>query len=465
MRAMVIAGVPLSAQFSRRLLRLRPVTCSSRFVSSLSSPQQKIQKLDLNKEHDGILQWLTQKAGTEISSVLSLGTSDLGWSVYASKPIREGDCIMKVPYNVQISVKNLPSEIMSLIPNEIDFESHLAVVLLAELNLGERSEWAPYINSLPRLDMMHNSILWSEEELQMIKNSAVYKETIERKSKLEKEFSSLKPVMEKYRDLFGEVHLENFMHARSLVTSRAWENPAGGVSMIPFADYINHDGESRSLLEIDVKKERAEIMADRSYDIGEEVMIRYGKFSNATLLLDFGFTIPRNIYDQVKLWMNVSSDDPLHAEKSKILHENLFPKRKNQAEYFTIKQVKTYRGKMKGISPAFIAFARVLSATSLKELEEMVMEASRNDGRLARWPLKSKKREIEAYHILLQHLNQMVQSHRSSVQDLQSMSSVDESSSTFAIRREMAKDLLSGELRVLSSARGWLHAHYDSLNS
>lgn len=30
-----------------------------------------------------------------------------------------------------------------------------------------------------------------------------------------------------------------------------------------------------------------------------QVLIRYGKFSNATLLLDFGFTIPYNIYDQV----------------------------------------------------------------------------------------------------------------------------------------------------------------------
>lgn len=30
-----------------------------------------------------------------------------------------------------------------------------------------------------------------------------------------------------------------------------------------------------------------------------QVLIRYGKFSNATLLLDFGFTVPYNIYDQV----------------------------------------------------------------------------------------------------------------------------------------------------------------------
>lgn len=31
-----------------------------------------------------------------------------------------------------------------------------------------------------------------------------------------------------------------------------------------------------------------------------QVMIRYGKFSNATLLLDFGFTLQHNLYDQVE---------------------------------------------------------------------------------------------------------------------------------------------------------------------
>lgn len=31
----------------------------------------------------------------------------------------------------------------------------------------------------------------------------------------------------------------------------------------------------------------------------QQVLIRYGKYSNATLMLDFGFTLPYNIHDQV----------------------------------------------------------------------------------------------------------------------------------------------------------------------
>lgn len=43
-----------------------------------------------------------------------------------------------------------------------------------------------------------------------------------------------------------------------------------------------------------------------SLDIFVKVLIRYGKFSNATLLLDFGFTLPYNIHDQVSLGFNLS---------------------------------------------------------------------------------------------------------------------------------------------------------------
>lgn len=64
-------------------------------------------------------------------------------------------------------------------------------------------------------------------------------------------------------------------------------------------DFLNHDGASEAVVLSDEHKHISEVIADRNYLPGEEVLIRYGKFSNATLLLDFGFTIPYNIYDQV----------------------------------------------------------------------------------------------------------------------------------------------------------------------
>jgi len=51
-----------------------------------------------------------------------------------------------------------------------------------------------------------------------------------------------------------------------------------------------------------------------------QVLIRYGKFSNATLLLDYGFTLPYNIYDEVQIRFNIPQHDPLRTKKLELLH-------------------------------------------------------------------------------------------------------------------------------------------------
>ncbi|KAJ3685654.1 hypothetical protein LUZ61_014818 [Rhynchospora tenuis] len=452
---------------------LRPLSLSSRLRCSLASfpsPTSTQSKEVCNlKESDDFLQWLRQKCGTEISSVLSVGSSVCGRSLFASKPIEAGDCILEIPFSAHISADNLPLEMMALIPNEIDSQSLVAVALLAEQKLGQKSDWAPYVNCLPCLGEMHNSIFWSKEELEMIRPSFVYRETIDLRKQFEKDFLALKTAMENFPDLFGNVQLENFLHARALVSSRAWEI-IKGVAMIPFADFLNHDVSSDSVLLINVKKQRDEVVADRNYAVGDEVFIRYGKFSNATLLLDFGFTLPVNCYDQVRIFMYVPSDDPLYAEKCQLLHEHSVPLKlnsntsKEKERSFLIKQVKTSKGKVKGIPLALRAFARVLSATSVIELEEMAKEAAQSDGRLARSPLKNRQREIQAHLILFRHLDRMIQGHLAALKGLQNMNVVDGNKS-FSIRRKMAKDLLSGELRVLYSAHSWLAAYCKDTRS
>ncbi|KAG1354172.1 hypothetical protein COCNU_07G002840 [Cocos nucifera] len=198
----------------------------------------------LKEESNEFLSWLQKKAGVEISSMLSIGNSVYGRSLFASKCIKSGDCILKVPYNVQMTSDKFPSDIEPFLVHDVGNVSRLAAVLLAEQKLGQNSGWATYINSLPHMDEMHNTAL------------------------------------EHFPQTFGDVRLEDFMHAYAL-------------------DFLNHDGTFDAILLSNEDKRISEVIADRNYNIGEQVMIRYGKFSNATLLLDFGFTLPYNTYDQV----------------------------------------------------------------------------------------------------------------------------------------------------------------------
>lgn len=115
-----------------------------------------------------------------------------------------------------------------------------------------------------------------------------------------------------------------------------------------------------------------------------------------------------------------------------------------------------------GVPQILRAFFRVFHATSLEELEEMSTEAARDDGRLARRPLGNKEREIHAHRMLLLHLDDEIQSYLTAIEHLE-IANDPESMSVHPFRKDMAKDILVGELRVLQSARAWVVSYCETL--
>ncbi|KAE9611591.1 putative histone-lysine N-methyltransferase chromatin remodeling SET family [Lupinus albus] len=437
---------------------------SLNFSSSL--PLKVSRHLVHNCDCDGFLPWLERKAGSTISSSLYIGKSSYGRSLFASKAIQTGDCILKVPYSVQITADNLPPEITSLISEEVGYIAKLAIVILIEKKLGQGSDWDPYISCLPQQGDLHNTIFWNENELEMIRQSSVYQETINQKSQIEKDFFAVRPVFECFHQSFGVFTYKDFMHACTLVGSRAWGSTKG-LSLIPFADFFNHDGVSESIVMSDDDKQCSEVIADRDYAPGEQVLIRYGKFSNATLVLDFGFTVPYNTYDQVQIQFDIPKHDPMHGMKLELLQRYLvLPTEdvkgvEHSVNSFTIKEVKSARGKGKGIPQSLRAFARVLSCTTRQELNDLVNEAALTDGRLARRPFEGINREIQAHLMLSSLFARLIEERNAAIKSLDSFNSPYLLCERLAVRRSMARDLLVGEIRVLKSASAWLENYCD----
>ncbi|XP_052110615.1 uncharacterized protein LOC107467646 isoform X1 [Arachis duranensis] len=421
-------------------------------------------------DDDGFLSWLERKAGCRISSSLSIGKTMLNLkfivililrSLFASKAIKTGDCILKVPYRVQITADNLPAKIKSLISEEVANVAKLAVLLLIERKLGQGSQWNPYICRLPWQEELHNTIFWNESELEMIHRSSVYWETINQKSQMERDFLAIRPIFECFSQSFGDITYKDFMYACTLVGSRAWGS-TNGLSLIPFADFVNHDGNSEAIVMSDDDKQLSEVISDRAYAPGEQVLIRYGKFSNATLMLDFGFTVPYNIYDQVQIQLDIPKHDPLHKMKLELMQQYFVPSRKNAENLehswniFTIKEVKWPKGKGKGLPQSLRAFARVLSCTNRQELDDLVVEAAQTDGRLGRRPLPDVNKEIQAHLMLSSLIGQLIEERSAAIMSLEESSNSSSFCVRVPVRRFMAQDLLRGELRILNSAFTWL---------
>ncbi|XP_044462201.1 N-lysine methyltransferase SETD6 isoform X3 [Mangifera indica] len=399
---------------------------------------------------DDFLPWLERKSGVEISSVLSIAKSVHGRSLVASDKIRSGDCVLKVPYNVQIAPDNLLPEIRSLLGDEIGNVAKVATVLLFEQKINKDSEWAPYINRLPQLGQMHNTIFWSEDELDMVHESSLYQETINKNIQIEQDFLAIKRALEPILEV-DHITLKDFMHAYAL-------------------DFLNHDAVSEAVVLNDDEKQLSEVFADRDYVPGEEVLIRYGKFSNATLLSDFGFTLLYNRHDEVKIHINISDHDTLREMKLELLQRYRLPCIEDvngfnsSRDSFTIKEIKSATGKGKGLPQSLRAFARVLCCSTLQELCDLVTEAAQNDGRLARRPFRNSRQEIQAHQILLSEITQLIEEYNASIESLECVVSPP-TCKRFALRKKMARDLLVGELRVLESASAWLKNYCSTLTS
>ncbi|KAL8521766.1 hypothetical protein ACS0TY_012061 [Phlomoides rotata] len=394
------------------------------FFTSMSSSY-------VDEDYSDFLSWLERKAGAKISSTLSIGKSLHGRGIYASENIKKGDCLLKIPFSVQLAQDNLPPEINSLLGNNLDRVTKVALVILQEKKLGQDSEWAPYISRLPLPDDMHSSVFWSDEELEMIRPSCLYDETLRYKKLIERDFLAVKSVVDRFPSRFQDPTLEEFTYAYQLVKSRAWKCERGGVSMIPFADFINHCNTSESDFFSDERRQCSVIVADRDFAAGEEVVMRYGKYGNATLLLGFGFTIPHNTYDfDLVNLSGIAQDHNQLCSSDQML--GLSP----SWNAVKIHEVRS----MEDIPLSLRAFARILAC------------GSQLDIRVGRDPLENKETEIAAHRFLYDEISKLIENHDEHISKLVVLDSCEKS----VIRRQLAVDLLQGELRVLKSACAWL---------
>ncbi|XP_065622319.1 uncharacterized protein LOC112015821 isoform X1 [Quercus suber] len=185
-------------------------------------------------------------------------------------------------------------------------------------------------------------------------------------------------------------------------------------------------------------------------------------------MLDFGFSLPYNIHDQVQVHFNLPHHDLLREMKIDLLQRHCTPPIKDvngfnsSLESFTIKEVRSAKGK--GLPQSLRAFARVLSCTTPEELSDLAKEAAQNDGRLARRPLSNRSKEICAHEKLLLLITQLIEEYNATIKSLVPVNSTP-MCERLAVRRQMSRDLLSGELRILKSASMWLKSYCTTLTT
>ncbi|KAJ1981982.1 hypothetical protein H4R33_005122 [Dimargaris cristalligena] len=73
------------------------------------------------------------------------------------------------------------------------------------------------------------------------------------------------------------------------------------MAMAPMLDFLNHSNSTQVTTGFEPTLDAFVIRADHDIPKGQQAFINYGPHDNAAMLLEYGFTLPQNVYDSVAL--------------------------------------------------------------------------------------------------------------------------------------------------------------------
>jgi hypothetical protein len=278
-----------------------------------------------------MINWITAHGGEFNAKVAQ---DKVGWSLLSNQPLKKFGTIARIPKRLCISSSPLlqPEQFNSkLLPNAMKMmnaleESHwrarLGIALLSERIRADRSFYFPYIRNLP-IDVRGLPIFAKHHELDFLQEPEIYTKTIEL-SEFLADFTdhALKPLAGTSIDPFPGrvVNVNAFGWSFSCASSRAIQP----ISIISAAASGQSESKTRSpvlIPGIDLAQHAFEPTCE-VYDDGTHFLlltktdipssnipltISYGPFSNNELLMDYGFTVDDNPFDNIKIecdeWM------------------------------------------------------------------------------------------------------------------------------------------------------------------
>ncbi|CAK0891991.1 unnamed protein product, partial [Prorocentrum cordatum] len=176
-------------------------------------------------------------------------------------------------------------------PAFVDEQQKLMLRLLQEVFSPTRSQWAPYLDTLPR-EFPTVPLWYSAEELRLLRGTSVDALLAGRHIAAEQDLLGILDwAAHREPRLFptgAGVGLPELRWAASVVASRAFDSVKAGVVLAPFADALNHRGcgpHTRMRDGGDVLR----FCVEDDISAGEEVFNTYGAHGNTQWLLNGGF--------------------------------------------------------------------------------------------------------------------------------------------------------------------------------
>ncbi|KAF7550380.1 hypothetical protein G7046_g8030 [Stylonectria norvegica] len=263
---------------------------------------------------EAFLPWAELK-GVKLKGIEPQVLPGRGIGIVATRQIREKDVILKVPTRALRTIDTVPKHILKAkaLLNGVTVHG----ILAAEVALDDSEDFAMWRTVLPTKEDFETSMpmMWPRELQLLLPKRA--------KDLLDNQLTTFRKECDTVLKAFPTLTRDEYLYSWLLVNTRTFYNRTPKAKAyshderlvcMPVADLFNHADQG---CELQFSSEGYSIIADRPYDIGEEVYISYGPHSNDFLLTEYGFILETNRWDEILL------DDIIIAKLNKTQKSDL----------------------------------------------------------------------------------------------------------------------------------------------
>ncbi|ETS84389.1 hypothetical protein PFICI_02414 [Pestalotiopsis fici W106-1] len=244
---------------------------------------------------EALLEWATEK-GIQHNGILPKHLPGRGVGVIAIRDVKPGEVVLQVPTSTLRSIDTVPKNVRAKLPKDLSVQGLLA----ADLALDDTDKYNVWNAVCPSLaDFASMPLLWPAS-LQCLLPGVAKKLLSKQQAKLAKDRATVGAA-------FPDLDQDRYTHGWLLANTRTFYylSPArrrrkrdDHMVLQPVADLLNH---ADAGCDVHFGDAAFTVRADRAYAAGDEIFICYGRHGGDFLMVEYGFDMDENRWDEAGL--------------------------------------------------------------------------------------------------------------------------------------------------------------------
>lgn len=247
--------------------------------------------------HEELLTWATEK-GVKFHGIEPKRIPGRGIGLIATRALKANEVILDVPTACLRSIDTVRTSIIRHLPKSITIHGLLAT----ELALDTSSKYAAWNAVCPTPEDFNTMPLVWPKDLQILLPKAARTLLSKQEAKFKRDWAAVSAAFPqqqlgeaRYRYAWLLVNTRTFYYVNAKLKRRSTDDH---MCLQPVADLFNHGDEGCNVA---FDHQGFSIYATREYAEGDELKICYGRHSGDFLLVEYGFVMDENRWDEVLL--------------------------------------------------------------------------------------------------------------------------------------------------------------------